>query len=66
MKLWLTIVVDTNDPLLDMSKSTLNCWKEDGRTLCDPDFNVSYNGIKVDSMDYDAAQAYLEGRRNDH
>ena len=56
MKLWLTILVDTSDPLLDMSRSTLHCWKEDGRTVCD----------SVENMDYDAAQAYLEERRNDH
>tara|TARA_B100001093_G_C26515547_1_gene879434 strand:+ start:424 stop:624 length:201 start_codon:yes stop_codon:yes gene_type:complete len=66
MKLWLTILVDTSDPLLDMSGSALHCWREDGRTLCEPDFDVSYNGISVENMDYDAAQAYLEERRNDH
>tara|TARA_R100000081_G_C4718717_1_gene116823 strand:+ start:156 stop:305 length:150 start_codon:yes stop_codon:yes gene_type:complete len=49
-----------------MSRSTLHCWKEDGRTVCDSDFDVRYNGISVENMDYDAAQAYLEERRNDH
>ena len=66
MKIWLTILVDTSDPLLDMSRSTLHCWEEDGRTLCDPDFDVTYNGIPVENMDYDSAQAYLEERRDDH
>ena len=59
MKIWLSVLVDTNDPALDFSGSVIEKDDVEGATFYDIDLEATYNGLEIDDMDWSAAEEHL-------
>lgn len=59
MKIWLSVLVDSNDPSLDFSGSVIEKDDLEGTTVYDIDLQASYNGIEIDDMDWEKAEEHL-------
>ncbi len=59
MKIWLSVLVDSNDPALDFSGSTIEKDDLEGTLVYDIDLQATYNGVEIDDMDWTAAEDHL-------